>query len=131
MTSFSDRVRVAAAALAEAERDTVLKRGNVRRFVALNRDLLLELRASAGGWRKVAALLEAEGLRWSNGARVTGAQLRSLVSSVRSTGGATPRAAPAPLFPAQPLVSSPPRPETSARLRLGLSALIDTNGRKR
>lgn len=66
------------------------------KFVRLNRDALIDLRRTAGGWRQVADILHAEGLRWPNGKPVTAGQLRSLIASTRpkpdfrGTHGGTP-----------------------------------------
>ena len=80
--SLIDRLHRAAVATAEAERETAI-RTSVRKFVRLTREVLIDLRRTAGGWRQVAEILRAEGLRWSNGKAVTAAQIRSLVSATK------------------------------------------------
>lgn len=77
-----DRLRRQALATAHRAREASIQSG-VRTFVRLNLSQVLELRATVGTWDGVAELLWNEGLRWSSGQRVTGAQLRSLASALR------------------------------------------------
>ena len=132
--SLIERLHRAAVAAAEAERETAI-RTSVRKFVRLNRNALIDLRGVAGGWRQVAEILRAEGLRWSNGNPVTADQLRSLIAVTKpkpdfpSIHGGTPK----PITPpptetketetmprAEPIDNSNDRPRPR-----GLADLID------
>ncbi len=132
--SLIERLHRAALAAAEAERETAMKT-SVRKFVRLNREDLIDIRRTAGGWRQVAEILRAEGLRWRSGTPVTADQLRSLIASTkpkpdfRGTCGGTPKPTTAPptetkeaetMPRAEPIDNSNDRPRPR-----GLADLID------
>lgn len=139
--SLIERLHRAALAAAEAERETAMKT-SVRKFVRLNRDALIDLRRTAGGWRQVAEILHAEGLRWPNGKPVTADQLRSLIASTkpkpdfRGTHDGTPKPITAPpsteakktetISGAEPSLQRPPTPARAG----GPHRLTQTHERK-
>lgn len=122
MNRLDERLNQAASTLSEAEREASIH-GPVRRFVRLNRRMLVDLHVVAGSWSRVASLLAAEGLRWRSGQMVTGPQLRALVSAVEAKARRGSRQSAGMRSQVPP---SPATPERAPAERLGgLAALLD------